>query len=209
MFEIVTGARWSRLSPSGRWQHLLRSVSNSHGDITYQTGGWTQFQSVLGALDSIARKHEISIANVAMRYVLDIPGVAAVIIGSSLTTDRQDKYIQTNLSTFEIVLDDADRAAIAAAQEGLTSIPGDCGDEYRYPPYLTASGDISHHFSQDQAEKDRLRSEEIERVIKEGGRVEVSSGSPYEPICVRPLPLILLLADVGGLLPSGALWRHL
>ena len=24
-------------------------------------------------------------------------------------------------------------------------IPGDCGDEYRRPPYLTASGDLSHH----------------------------------------------------------------
>ena len=26
-----------------------------------------------------------------------------------------------------------------------TPIPGDCGDEYRRPPYLTASGDLSHH----------------------------------------------------------------
>ncbi|MCU0368905.1 MAG: RidA family protein, partial [Cyclobacteriaceae bacterium] len=24
-------------------------------------------------------------------------------------------------------------------------IPGDCGDEYRKPPFLTASGDLSHH----------------------------------------------------------------
>ena len=27
----------------------------------------------------------------------------------------------------------------------LTPIPGDCGDEYRTPPFLTASGDLSHH----------------------------------------------------------------
>jgi enamine deaminase RidA (YjgF/YER057c/UK114 family) len=27
----------------------------------------------------------------------------------------------------------------------LRPIPGDCGDEYRRPPYLTASGDLSHH----------------------------------------------------------------
>ena len=26
-----------------------------------------------------------------------------------------------------------------------TPIPGDCGDEYRVPPFLTASGDLSHH----------------------------------------------------------------
>ena len=27
-------------------------------------------------------------------------------------------------------------------------IPGDCGDEYRKPPFLTASGDLSHHLQQ-------------------------------------------------------------
>ena len=27
----------------------------------------------------------------------------------------------------------------------LAPIPGDCGDEYRKPPFLTASGDLSHH----------------------------------------------------------------
>ncbi|MEP7348075.1 MAG: RidA family protein, partial [Gemmatimonadaceae bacterium] len=32
-----------------------------------------------------------------------------------------------------------------AALASLTPIPGDCGDEYRTPPYLTASGDLSHH----------------------------------------------------------------
>ena len=27
----------------------------------------------------------------------------------------------------------------------MITIPGDCGDEYRKPPFLTASGDLSHH----------------------------------------------------------------
>ena len=27
------------------------------------------------------------------------------------------------------------------------TIPGDCGDEYRRPPFLTASGDLSHHLA--------------------------------------------------------------
>jgi enamine deaminase RidA (YjgF/YER057c/UK114 family) len=30
--------------------------------------------------------------------------------------------------------------------EKLQPIPGDCGDEYRQPPFLTASGDLRHHF---------------------------------------------------------------
>jgi enamine deaminase RidA (YjgF/YER057c/UK114 family) len=29
----------------------------------------------------------------------------------------------------------------------MRDIPGDCGDEYRKPPFLTASGDLSHHFA--------------------------------------------------------------
>jgi enamine deaminase RidA (YjgF/YER057c/UK114 family) len=42
-------------------------------------------------------------------------------------------------------LDDEDRALIDAALAKATRIPGDCGQEYRRPPYLTASGDLSHH----------------------------------------------------------------
>ena len=34
---------------------------------------------------------------------------------------------------------------IGAAAGALDPIPGDCGDEYRRPPFLTASGDLSHH----------------------------------------------------------------
>ena len=32
--------------------------------------------------------------------------------------------------------------------EKFNPIPGDCGDEYRKPPFLTASGDLSHHFEE-------------------------------------------------------------
>jgi enamine deaminase RidA (YjgF/YER057c/UK114 family) len=34
---------------------------------------------------------------------------------------------------------------ISAAMKKLQPVPGDCGDEYRKPPFLTASGDLSHH----------------------------------------------------------------
>jgi enamine deaminase RidA (YjgF/YER057c/UK114 family) len=48
---------------------------------------------------------------------------------------------------FSFALDDADRTMLAEAQAALLPIPGDCGDEYRTPPYLTASGDLSHHLA--------------------------------------------------------------
>ncbi|HUG96302.1 MAG TPA: aldo/keto reductase, partial [Nitrososphaera sp.] len=47
-------------------------------------GGWELFQELLSTLDAIAKKHGVSIANVAARYILDKPAVAGVIIGARL-----------------------------------------------------------------------------------------------------------------------------
>jgi aryl-alcohol dehydrogenase-like predicted oxidoreductase len=45
-------------------------------------GGWALFQELLKSVQTIARKHDASIAAIATRWVLDRPGVAAVIVGS-------------------------------------------------------------------------------------------------------------------------------
>ena len=49
-----------------------------------QIGGWEVFQGILRAVASVAEKHGVSIANVATRWVLDQPAVAAVIVGARL-----------------------------------------------------------------------------------------------------------------------------
>ncbi|OHW98203.1 aldo keto reductase [Colletotrichum incanum] len=138
-------------------------------------GGWAPFQRVLKAVAGVARKHGVPVAAVAMRWVLDIPVVKAVIIGARLSTES-GKYMAGNLAAFGFSLDDADRAAIAEAQEALTDIPGDCGDEYRRPPFLTASGDLGDHI------KERNERRKIEEAIASGHRVEYHSGSKWEPI---------------------------
>ncbi len=46
---------------------------------------------------------------------------------------------------FEFSLDKTSGTEIDEALAKLQPIPGDCGDEYRKPPFLTASGDLSHH----------------------------------------------------------------
>lgn len=140
-------------------------------------GGWGPFQTVLRALDKIANRHGVSISAVACRYVLDIPSVRAIIVGTRLTPDSK-RYLPRNLETFSFELTEADRSLIEEAQKGLTDIPGDCGDEYRRPPYLTASGDLSHHLS------DSDRSDEVRAAIAKGQRVEYMSGSKWEPIAV-------------------------
>jgi aryl-alcohol dehydrogenase-like predicted oxidoreductase/enamine deaminase RidA (YjgF/YER057c/UK114 family) len=106
-------------------------------------GGWSPFQSLLRVVDEVARKHDVSMANVACRYVLEQPAVGGVIVGARLGASE---HIADNMRLFDFSLDDEDHAAIASATEKLSAIPGDCGDEYRKPPFLTASGDLSDHF---------------------------------------------------------------
>lgn len=47
----------------------------------------------------------------------------------------------------EVVLSEAELQSIDAyLDQHFHPLPlPDCGDEYRMPPYLTASGDLSHH----------------------------------------------------------------
>ena len=94
-------------------------------------GGWDLFQRLLMALRAIADKHDASIANVAVRAILDRPGVAGVIVGVRLGVAE---HIEDNRRVFALRLDDEDHARIAEVQRAsrdLYQIIGDCGDEYR------------------------------------------------------------------------------
>lgn len=105
-------------------------------------GGWDKFQSLLKTLDRIAKKYNVGIANIASKYILENPAVAGVIIGARL---GKSEHIQDNDKLFSFQFDEESKQQIAQSLSGLTTIPGDCGDEYRKPPFLTASGDLSHH----------------------------------------------------------------
>lgn len=107
-----------------------------------EAGGWAPFQRLLSVLRDVAGRHAVSMANVASRFILEQPAVGAVIIGARL---GERDHIEDNLGLLGFSLEASDREAIAAAIGELTPIPGDCGDEYRKPPFLTASGDLSHH----------------------------------------------------------------
>lgn len=105
-------------------------------------GGWDKFQSLLKILDNVAKKYNVGIANIASKYILENPAVAGVIIGARL---GKSEHIQDNDKLFSFQFDEASKQHIAQSLASLTTIPGDCGDEYRKPPFLTASGDLSHH----------------------------------------------------------------
>ena len=105
-------------------------------------GGWDNYQNVLSATKKVADRHGVSIANIASRYILENPNVAAVIVGARL---GERNHIQDNKKILAIDLSAEDINTIKEAQKMLLPIPGNCGDEYRKPPFLTASGDLSHH----------------------------------------------------------------
>ncbi len=100
-------------------------------------GGWTLFQELLGVLKQIADKHsadnntQFKIPHVAVRYVLDQPQVAGVIIGARLSISQ---HIEENLLVFDLRLDESDRQQIESFSQrsrNLFQAIGDCGDEYR------------------------------------------------------------------------------
>ncbi|MEL6963406.1 MAG: aldo/keto reductase [Pseudomonadota bacterium] len=108
------------------------------------TGGWAPYQELLKATAEIAQKHGVSIANVAARWVLEQTSVAGIIIGARL---NENEHISDNAKLFSFALDAEDQARLDQAFASMQAVPGDCGDEYRKPPFLTASGDLSHHLS--------------------------------------------------------------
>jgi aryl-alcohol dehydrogenase-like predicted oxidoreductase len=87
-------------------------------------GGWEAFQGVLRAAAGVARKHGVSMSNVATRWVLEQARVAGVIIGARL---GEAVHTADNLRLFSFALDEEDRAALDAAFAATAPIPGDCG----------------------------------------------------------------------------------
>lgn len=132
-------------------------------------GGWPALQRLLQALRGIAGRHGVSVANVASRYILEQPAVGGIIIGARLGISE---HIGDNLRLFSFSLAGDDRAEIAAVLSTLQPIHGDTGDEYRRPPYLTASGDLSHHL-------DKFPPPYEVRQM-DGGRTMCLSGTPWE-----------------------------
>lgn len=94
-------------------------------------GGWRLFQELLATMGEIAAHHQVSVANVAVRFVLQQQAVAGVIAGARLGVSEN---IADNLRVFSFHLSEADLQAIAsvtARSNDLFALIGDCGDEYR------------------------------------------------------------------------------
>ena len=134
-------------------------------------GGWGAFQALLISLDELAKAKNTSIANLATRFILEHPAVGAVIIGARL---GENNHSERNAQMFSFSWTNEDHNAITAALKSFNSIPGDCGDEYRKPPFLTASGDLSHHFDEFPSP--------YPTVTGSDGRTKALSGTVWEDV---------------------------
>jgi aryl-alcohol dehydrogenase-like predicted oxidoreductase len=84
-------------------------------------GGWRPFQELLSVLAAIAQRHRVSLASVAIRYVLDRPGVAVAIVGARTAAHLHDLGQA-------VILDEGDRSAIGRV---VAAAPGPRGDCYK------------------------------------------------------------------------------
>lgn len=75
--------------------------------IIEEFGGFELFQELLKCLNQIAKKHKVSITNVATRYILQKPQVAGAIIGV-----RNKDHLEDNLKVFNFKLDQEDLSSI-------------------------------------------------------------------------------------------------
>ncbi|MGF1499343.1 MAG: aldo/keto reductase [Elainellaceae cyanobacterium] len=114
----------------GRWALGTASLQK-YKRMVEAWGGWGLLQELLAVLNAIAQQHQVSIANVAVRYVLDQPAVAGAIVGVRL---GQSEHLEETAQVFSFTLSPEDLAAIEAVlgrSQNLYSRIGDCGDEYR------------------------------------------------------------------------------
>jgi aryl-alcohol dehydrogenase-like predicted oxidoreductase len=91
--------------------------------IIEEFGGWGRFQDMLAALGTVAARYGVGIGTVALRWVLDQPGVSGVIVGA-----RHARHLDQAREVSTLALDDDDRAIIARVQSASSGPEGDTYD---------------------------------------------------------------------------------
>ncbi|MEK6479641.1 aldo/keto reductase [Catalinimonas sp. 4WD22] len=155
--------------PEPKMEELKTWSQMKYKRFVNAAGGWKKFQHLLKVVNQVAEKHQASIANISSNFMLNQPAVGGIILGARL---GKSEHIAENQRIFDIQLDTEDLQSIQEAQSALSPIPGGCGDEYRKPPFLTASGDLSDHLESIPAP--------FEAVDGHQGRKKIFSGTVWE-----------------------------
>jgi aryl-alcohol dehydrogenase-like predicted oxidoreductase len=107
--------------PEPPFPHTNRSLTKYHLIID-EFGGWPVFQELLTVLAAIARRHDVGVGSVAIRWVLDRQQVAATIVGATSATQ-----LASTLQASMLRLDEED---IRAVEHVLSRATGPRGDVY-------------------------------------------------------------------------------
>lgn len=117
--------------PEPRGSALQTASLRKYKQMIDAWGGWELFQELLRTLRQIATQYGVSIANVAVRYILERPTVAGVIVGVRLGV-ADHRADTAGVFTFTLAPDDHERIqAVLVKSHDLYHRIGDCGDEYR------------------------------------------------------------------------------
>jgi aryl-alcohol dehydrogenase-like predicted oxidoreductase len=117
--------------PEPRGKDLATASLRKYKNMIDAWGGWSLFQELLSVLKEMADNHAVSIPNVAVRYILDKPTVAGVIVGARLSVSE---HLEDNARVFDLTLDSQEQERIDSVLKNsrdLYRVIGDCGDEYR------------------------------------------------------------------------------
>ncbi len=88
--------------------------------VVEESMGWAKYQELLHLLNSIAQTHAVQIAQVATKYILSQPGVAASIIGT-----RSSRHVASNARIFDFDLTPEDRTRIDDFIRALPTLAGE------------------------------------------------------------------------------------
>lgn len=108
-------------APEPARPHTNRSLTKYHLIID-ECGGWEWFQRLLRALAGVARRHGVGLGSVAIRYALDRPQVAAVIVGATSA-----RHLEATMQALSLDLERDDLAVIDAVS---ARAPGPRGEVY-------------------------------------------------------------------------------
>jgi len=106
--------------PEGPAEDLANRSLTKYKLILDELGSWELVQELLGVLQRIGRRHGVKLSTVALRWVLDRPGVAAAVVGAA-----GDRHLERTLEAFRLELDGEDRAAIEGVVARATGPAGD------------------------------------------------------------------------------------
>ncbi|KAL4817637.1 NADP-dependent oxidoreductase domain-containing protein [Aspergillus spinulosporus] len=129
----LLAGKWLSQDPPDLYSETTTPSQRKYYASIRTWGEWPLFQELLRVLKVIADKHNVTISNVATRWVLDFPYVGAVIVGCRVGVSEQSAE---NLVSLGWCLDEEDREMIEGVlqrsqREAMFEGMGDCGGEYR------------------------------------------------------------------------------